>query len=127
MSSSVKSGSATASAKESEVAMSPEPQAQQSSAASADLWDALLESLPEPELTENAVTVLRSRYLRRNEDGEVIEISRNLSVNSSQEIEVEALSSASGLGFTRVSVGDRLLFELDGIFNSDLLESIQIV
>ena len=61
------------------------------------------------------------------EDGEVIEISRDLSVNSLEEIEVEALSSASGLGFTRVSVGDRLLFELDGIFNSDLLESIQIV
>ena len=62
------------------------------------------------------------------EDGEVIEISRDLSIKSLQEIEVETLSSASGLGFTRVSAGERLLFELDGIFNnSHLLESIQIV
>jgi ribonucleoside-diphosphate reductase alpha chain len=41
-------------------------------------WQALYNSLPDPELTENSLTVLRKRYLKKNEKGEVIENPKDL-------------------------------------------------
>ena len=60
------------------------------------------------------------------EDGESIQISK-VPFDNVQEMQLETLTSTSGLGYTRVSVDDQLLFEMDGIFGSDLLENIQII
>lgn len=42
--------------------------------------------LPDPELTENALTVLKKRYLLKNEDGDVIETPKELFVRVSRHI-----------------------------------------
>lgn len=61
------------------------------------------------------------------EAGENIQIAKRSSLNSIEEIKIDAKYTHTGLAYTQVSANNELLFELDGSFGYELLNKMQII